>query len=439
MLFRNDIVTCSRDVVCEQVGEPMTNFLTIDNFDFKGKTVLVRVDFNSPVNPETKKILDDTRIIVHGETTLKELSDKGAKIVILTHQGRPERLDFISLIQHTEILSKTLNKPVKYIDDLYGEKAKKEIKKLKNGEILVLENVRIYPDEQKIGSLEEHAKTELVKNLAPLADLFVNDAFSVAHRAHVSIIGFNSVLPSLAGRIMERESKILSQILKHHEKPCEFILGGAKANARVKLINYILKNGLATYILTGGLIGHLFLIAIGFDLGKPNMEFLKNQGYLNLISDLKLLVNSYPEKIKVPTDLAISIGRKRKEIDVKKLPTEHYIFDIGTETIKEYNRIVDKARSIIMSGPMGVYEREKFRKGTKKVFEAVAASSAFSLVGGGHTIAAVREFGLVDKMRYTTTAGGALMEFLMGKQLPGLKALEESARSYRKTTHVSVG
>jgi len=405
----------------------MPKFLTIDDYEFEGKTVLVRVDFNSPVDPETKKVLDDTRIRAHGETTIRELSEKGARVVILSHQGRPGEPDFISLKQHAEILGGIIGKPVKYVDDLYGEKAQKAIKELKKGEILVLKNVRTFAGEQKKGTPEEHAKTEVVQNLAPFADIFVNDAFSAAHRAHVSVVGFTAVLPSVAGRIMERELKALSRVLESPEKPCVFVLGGAKADDSLRISRYVLKNDIADFVLTGGVTGHLFLAAKGFDLGKPNMGLLEKQGVLNLVPGIKELMGSCPGKVKVPADLAIEIDGKRKEISVEELPTEHSIFDLGTETIKEYTRAISNAKSIVVSGPVGVYEREEFMKGTKGILEAVANSGAFSLLGGGHTVAAVGELGLADKMGYISTAGGALIEFLMGEKLPGVVALEEAA------------
>jgi len=405
----------------------MTRILTIDDFGFKGKTALVRVDFNSPIDPETKKILDDTRIRAHAQTTIKELSEKGAKIAILAHQGRPGDPDFTTLKQHAEVLGRILGKPVKYVDDLIGEKAQESIRRLKNGEILVLENVRTYPDEQKKGTSAEHARTELVRKLSPLADLFVNDAFSAAHRAHISIVGFTAVLPSVAGRIMERELKALSKVLEKPEKPCIFILGGAKADDSLKISRYVLKNNIANYVLTGGITGHLFLVAKGLDLGKPNIEILQKQGVLGLVPGIKELIDTYPRRVKAPSDLAIEFEGKRKEMSLGDLPTEHPIFDIGSKTIREYTKMITQAKSIVISGPVGVYERDEFLKGTKAVFEAIAASKAFSLVGGGHTVAAVEELGLGDKMGYISTAGGALIEFLMGEKLPGVVALEEAA------------
>ena len=405
----------------------MAKFLTMDDFNFKDKVVLVRVDFNSPVDPETKKVLDDTRIRAHGQTTIKELAEKGAKVVVLAHQGRPGEPDFIPLKQHAEILSRILGKPVKYVDDLYGEKARKAIRELKSGEILVLENTRTYTKERKKGTPEEHAKSEFIKSLAELADIFINDAFAAAHRAHASIVGFTAVLPSAAGRIMERELKALSRIMESPEKPCIFILGGAKADDSLKISQYVLKNNIADYILTGGLVGHLFLIATGIDLGEPNMKLLRKQGVLNLVPGIKELMESYPGRVKVPKDVAIEVDGKRREIPISDLPTEYPIYDIGSETIKEYSQLIKEAKSIVISGPPGVYEREEFAKGTRCLFEAVASSKAFSLVGGGHTVAAVEEFGFADKMSYISTAGGALIEFLMGEKLPGVVALEAAA------------
>lgn len=409
----------------------MQKFLTMDDFQFKGKTALVRVDFNSPIDPNTKKVLDDTRIRAHGETTIKELAEKGAKVVVLAHQGRPGDPDFTPLKQHAELLGKVLGKPVKYVDDIYGKKAQKAIKALKNGEILVLENVRNFPDEQKKGTPEEHAKTEFVRKLAPLADVFVSDAFAAAHRAHVSIVGFTAVLPSVAGRIMERELKALGRVLHSPEKPCVYILGGAKADDSLKISQYVLKNKIAHHVLTGGVVGHLFLAAKGVNLGKANMDFLEKKELMAFVPGIKELLATYSGKVEVPVDLAVDEGNGRKEIAVTNLPTNYPIYDIGANTIKKYGEIIGKAKSIVISGPMGVYENKEFLKGTKSVFEAVTSSKAFSLAGGGHTIAALEELGLAKKMGYVSTAGGALIEFLMGEQLPGVVALEKAAARVR--------
>ncbi len=371
--------------------------------------------------------MEDARIRAHAETTIRELAQKGAKIVILAHQGRKGDQDFIPLKQHAEILSKILRKPVKYMDDLYGEKAKAAIKSLKSGEILVLENVRTFSCETKDGAPEEQAKTELVKNLAPLADLFVNDAFAAAHRAHVSIVGFTAVLPSVAGRIMERELKSLSRVLEKPEKPCVFIFGGAKADDSLEISRYVLDKNIATCVLTGGVVAQVFLAAKNVDLGKPNMDFLEKKELMGLVPGVRELIKKYPEKIRTPVDLAVDANGRRKEVSLNELPTSDSICDIGTKTVEDYARTIRAAKSIVISGPMGMYENSQFELGTKRILEEVAESKAFSLAGGGHTISAIEEFGLTKKISYVSTAGGALIEFLMGKKLLGVAALEQAA------------
>jgi phosphoglycerate kinase len=409
----------------------MAKYLTLDDVKVKDKVVLVRVDFNSPVDPESGKVLDDARIRAHGEITIKELAEKGAKVVILAHQGRKGDPDFIPLKQHAEILSKVLGNPVKYVDDVFGERAKNAIKNLKSGEVLVLENVRTYAAETKEGTPEEHAKTEHVQNLAPLANLFVNDAFAAAHRAHVSIIGFTPVLQSVAGRIMERELKSLGRVLETPEKPCVFILGGAKADDSLEISRYVLSNRIADFVLTGGVVGHVFLAAKGFNLGKPNMDFLEKKELMGLVPGIRELMQKYPDKIKIPEDIAVEVNGKRREIKADELPADYPIFDVGTKTVEDYAKIIKIAKSIVVSGPMGVFENSEFMFGTKRIFEEIANSKAFSLAGGGHTIAALQKLGLFDKISYVSTAGGALIEFLMGKKLPGVVALEKAAA--RKT------
>jgi phosphoglycerate kinase len=405
----------------------MAKYLTLDDVQVKDKVVLVRVDFNSEVDPETKKVASDVRIRAHAETTLTELAEKGAKVVVLAHQGRKGDPDFIPLKQHAEILGKILKCPVKYVDDVYGEKAQKAIKNLQSGEILVLDNVRRFDGETKKGTPKEHAKTVLVQNIAPLADLFVNDAFAAAHRAHVSMIGFTAVLPSVAGRIMERELKSLSKALDKPEKPCLFIMGGAKADDSLEISKYVLSNNIADYVLTGGVVSQVFLAAKGYSLGKPTMAFLEKKELTGLFPGIKELMQKYPNNILTPDDVALDMNGKRKEITVSALPTDHSIFDIGAKTIENYAKLISTAKSIVLSGPMGVYENPEFAVGTKKVFKAIADSKAFSLAGGGHTISALQEFGLSSRISYVSTAGGALVEFLMGKKLPGVAALEEAA------------
>jgi len=407
----------------------MAKYKTLDDFDVKNKVVLVRVDFNSEIDPATKKVTSDVRIRAHAESTLKELAEKGAKTVVLAHQGRKGDPDYTTLKQHTEILGNILKCPVKYVDDLFGEKAKAAIKNLQGGEILVLENVRSWDKETKSMTPEEASKTELVQNLAPLADLFVNDAFAAAHRAHVSMVGFTAVLPSAAGRIMERELKSLSKALEKPEHPCVYVMGGAKADDALEISKYVLDNSIADYVLVGGVTSQLFLAAKGVDLGKKTVDFLAKKELMQFVPGIKALLSKYPDKVILPSDVALDVAGKRKEIPVSKLPTEQSIFDIGKKTVDEFSALIAKSKSIVVSGPMGVYENKEFNYGTKGVFEAIANSKAFSLAGGGNTIAAIQEYGLSKKIGYISTAGGALIEFLMGKKLPGVVALETATKT----------
>ena len=406
----------------------MAKFLTMDDFNYEDKVVLLRVDFNSPIDPNTKEILDDTRIRSHSET-IAELSKKDAKVVILAHQGRPGDPDYSSLENHAKALSKILNKPVEYVDDIYGEKAKKAIEALKPGEILVLKNVRDYPEETKSKSPEEHAKSELVQKLAPLADFFVNDAFAAAHRGHASIVGFTVVLPTAAGRVMERELKALEKVTTARETPCLYVLGGAKADDSAAITEYVLSKGTADNVLTGGVIGHLFLYAKGYDIGETNRKYLEEKGFTTIIPKIQDLFKRFDGKIVLPDDLAVEVDGKRREIDVSELPTSYPIYDIGSKTVEKYASMLKKAKAIVVNGPMGVYENREFLKGTKGVFEAIAESKAFSVAGGGHTVGALDELGLQKRISYVSTGGGALMEYLTGKTLPGVDALEKAKRA----------
>jgi phosphoglycerate kinase len=407
----------------------MANYRTLDDFNVKDKVVIVRVDFNSEIDPTTMRVNSDVRIRAHAESTLKELAEKGAKTVVLAHQGRKGDPDYTSLKQHAEILAKILKCPVKYVDDVFGEKAKAAIKELKGGEILVLENVRSWDKETKSMSPLDASKTELVQNLAPLADIFVNDAFAAAHRGHVSMVGFTAVLPSAAGRIMERELKSLSKALETPEKPSVYVMGGAKADDSLEISKYVLSKAIADYVLTGGVTGQLFVAAKGVDLGKGNMGYLEKKELTGLIPGIKALEDQFGDKVMVPVDFALDLNGKRKEIPVSQLPTENSIMDIGAKTVEAYAKIITSAKSIVVSGPMGVYENKEFNYGTKKVFEAIATSNAFSLAGGGNTIAAINEYDLSKKIGYISTAGGALIEFLMGKKLPGVVALENAVQN----------
>ena len=252
-------------------------FNTIDDFDLEDKTVLVRIDVNSPVDPESGIILDDTRLRLHAQT-IKELSNKGAKVVILAHQSRPGKKDFTTLKQHAGALSDLLNLRVKYVDSLFSESAKKAIRDLKAHEILLLENVRFFSEESLSRTPLEQSKTHLVRELSPLIDYFVNDAFAAAHRSQASLVGFTINTPSAAGRVMEKELTVIQDALDNVEHPCVFLLGGMKPEDSIDVMENVLSNGTADSILTTGIVGNIVLWAAGVDIGEVNRDFIISRG-----------------------------------------------------------------------------------------------------------------------------------------------------------------
>ncbi|MEM1986322.1 MAG: phosphoglycerate kinase [Nitrososphaeria archaeon] len=399
-------------------------YKTLDDVNVKGKTVIVRVDFNSTVDPETKKLLDDERIKLHS-ITIKELADKGAKVLVLAHQGRPGDADFIGLGQHANRLKEILGRDVKFVEDVVGEKAVSAIKTLKDGEILLLDNVRSLQDEMAKKSIEEHANSMIVKVLAPLADLFVIDAFAAAHRAHASIVGFIPKLPTVLGRIMEKEIIAIDKVRSVENKPIVYVLGGSKVKEGVEISEYVLSNNRVDYILTGGLVAQLFLYAKGINLGEVNVKILKDKGLLDLVPKAKTLLDTFKEKIVTPKDLAVNSNGQRMEILTEELPTEYEISDIGSKTMEYFTRFLSNAKAVFLHGPMGVYEDSKFIEGTRTVFKAAVEAKAFTVAGGGHTIAALSRLGLYDKVSYVSSGGGALLEALMGKKLPVIEAIEK--------------
>jgi len=402
----------------------MKEFNTLDDFELENKTVLLRVDFNMPLDKKTLEILDNSRI-ERALPTIKELVEKHAKTVILAHQGRQGSWDFINLEKHAKALEKLLGKEVKYIDDVYGEKAQDAIKNLQKSEVLLLGNVRKFSGEIEKKSAEEHAQSELVQNLYPLLDLFVNDAFAAAHRPQCSLIGFTAVLPSCAGRLMEKELTTLGEIVKNPAKPSVFLFGGAKFSDVIKTIDRVLQDKTADKIILTGLPANAFLKAEGVNLGSPNEEMLAKEGTPENYDEIKKLIEKYKSSIYLPSDFAQEANTERSEIDVSELPTKYNLYDIGEKSIKNFKGILSDAKTVFLSGPCGVFENPVFMKGTKEIFTYVANSDVFSIVGGGHTVAAVEQLGLNNKISHISTGGGSLEKFMMGEKLPVVEALKK--------------
>ncbi len=399
-------------------------YFTMDDFPLRGKTVFVRVDINSPLDPESGSILDYSRFEAHLHT-LREL--KNSKVVIIAHQSRPGKRDFVSLRAHAKVFSRLLRRNVRFVEDLFGEHARREIEHMKNGEFILLENTRFYAEEYCLKK-GDPAKTHIVKNLAPLGDYFINDAFAAAHRAQPSLVGFARSMPMLAGRLMDREIRMLSKFMEMKERPKIAVFGGAKAEDSIKVMKSFLKDNIVDKVLTGGVVAYFFLLAQGYELGAKNMEFLNKEfgDYTYYVKEARTLLNEYGDKIEIPIDVVINYNGARKALRIDELPTAHPIYDIGLDTAVKYMNIADKAKGIVLNGPMGVFEIPEFEVGTFEVYRGIAESPAFKVAGGGHTIAALEKYGMKNRFEHVSTGGGSLITFLSGGDMPVLNALTDS-------------
>ncbi len=407
----------------------MFDFNTLDDFDFKNKSVLFRADINCPLNKETLEIEDGNRV-QQTMPTLKELLSKGAKVTILSHQGRPGEWDFTPLNCHAKMIERMLGQKVKYVDDVCGPVAIEAIRSLSPGEVIVLKNVRDLPCEMEKRTAEEHAKTELVTKLAPLFDIYVNDAFGASHRAQASLTGFTAVLPSAAGRLMERELKALKTVFENPARPAVFVFGGSKFGETVRMVERILAKRIADWVILVGVAGNAFLMARGVKLGSPTENMIGKEITPEALEAARKLLAEKGERILIPFDVAIEVDCYRRDIMVGDLPQEYPILDIGRGSMEKFAKVISHAGTVFISGPAGVTEKDVFSQGTREIMQATTYSKAFSVIGGGHTVAAAEHFGFFNKFSYVSTGGGALETYLLGKPLPVVEALK--AAKYRK-------
>ncbi len=409
---------------------------TLDAIDVKGKTVLLRVDINQPVDKATDTLKDITRVKASVKT-INELSEKGAKLVIMAHQGSDiEYKNFYTTRPHAKVLSELLGKEVKFVEDVVGPTALNMIKELKAGEILLLDNVRFVSEEQTLFELklkltrEEQSKTLLVQKLAPLADYYVCDAFAASHRDQPSLCGFEEIVPSAMGRLFEEEYCVIAGLMEAPERPCVFVLGGAKIGDAFMMMNTVLKAGIADKILTGGLVGQVLQAAKGIDIGKPSLDFIIKKGYGEFIEKSKETLEQYGDKIEIPVDAAYEKDGKRCECTVEQFPVQESLLDIGTKTANKYADIIRNAKTVFVNGPVGVFEMDATELGTKVVWDALADTEAYTVIGGGDSITATNKYGYADKISYICTGGGALIRFLSGEELPVVAALRHSAKTH---------
>ncbi len=392
------------------------NKKSIQDVDVQGKRVLVRVDFNVPVD-ENRKVTDDTRIRA-ALPTIKYLTGKGAKVILVSHFGRPKGQvnDKYRLDPVVGRLSELLGQPVAKTGDCIGPEVQDAVGKLQPGDVLLLENVRFYPGEEKNDE-------GLAKDLASLADLYVNDAFGAAHRAHASTAGVAKFLPAVAGFLMQKEIEIMGKALKDPERPFVAIIGGAKVSDKIGVIENLL--GKVNSLIIGGGMANTFLKAQGYEVGKSLIEAEKVELAGSLINQAK----ERGVRLLLPVDViaaeAFSADAAHKVVDVNAIPAEWMALDIGPKTSEQYAGTVKAAKTIVWNGPMGVFELEAFAKGTEAVAKALAESGAITIVGGGDSVAAVEKVGVADKMTHISTGGGASLEFLEGKALPGVEALAD--------------
>jgi phosphoglycerate kinase len=411
-------------VPVEYRGRPLA---TLDDVEVEGKRVLVRFDLNSPVDPSTGRILDSSRI-EEAAKTLRELVERGAAVAILSHQGRPLEDDFISLEPHAEILSKAAGVYVEFVMDVIGAESARRLSQLRRGEVVLLDNSRIVSEDYLEAPPEVHARGLMVTRLSKFFDVYVNDAFSASHRSQASIVGFPLVMPGVAGRILEAELRALNTALRTCERPRIFVVGGAKLSDAVKLIDYLTSTGAADEVLTTGLVALMFLKAMGRRLPAQAEKLVEKKAGGSLRRALELVAEGRP--IKVPLDFMVEEGGRVYVADASSLRGSPK--DIGPSTIEYYRAKLSKARVIVMRGPAGVIEDPRFRAGTVELVKAALSSEAYVILGGGHFRAILREVGgeLKREGVHVSTGGGALLQYLSGRPLPGLEALAESASRF---------
>ena len=405
------------------------DYLTIDELDVKEKTVIVRVDVNSPLDKTTLEISNAARIKAI-EPTIRKLLDRKAKLVIIAHQSKKGEWDYCPLEKHVAVLNRELRLNVKFVPDIFGEKAKSAIKALKPGEALMLDNVRGWDGETAKKTPEEFSKSELVTNLAPLAQFFVNDAFAAAHRAQASLVGFPLVMPGAAGVLMDAEVSAMSRVFKSPARPFTVILGGAKFSDATALISHLLDNKIADRVILTGLVPMAFLKAQGKNLGKPTEDLLAKEP--DSVKQAAEILKKHPTAVVLPDGFAADDGGKRKEVSVGQLPVDLPLVDIDTASQVKFSKIIAESKSIFISGPAGLFEKAPFDQGTAAVLSAIAASGAFKVAGGGHTGSAIDKLGLRQRFDYVSTGGGALEEFILGKKLPGIETLKLSKAKFGK-------
>ncbi|MGQ8874776.1 phosphoglycerate kinase [Paenibacillus sp. TSA_86.1] len=391
------------------------NKKSVRDIELNGKRVFVRVDFNVPL--EDGKITDDKRIRAT-LPTINFLIEKGAKIILASHMGRPkgEVVESMRLTPAAERLSELLGKPVTKADDSVGEAVKAQIAAMNDGDVLLLENVRFHAGEEK-------NDPELAKQFAELADVFVNDAFGAAHRAHSSTEGIAHLLPAVSGLLMEKELEVLGKAISNPERPFTAIIGGSKVKDKIDVIDNLLN--IADNVIIGGGLSYTFMKAQGYEVGQSLLDESKLDVALGFIEKAKKLGKNFYLPVDIVISDDFSANANTRIVEVGDIPADWEGIDIGPKTREIYADVVKNSKLVVWNGPMGVFEIEPFSHGTRAVAEACATTSAYTVIGGGDSAAAAEKFKLADKMDHISTGGGASLEFMEGKVLPGVVALND--------------
>ena len=421
---------------------PTLPMRSLEDFDYRDKTVILRVDINSPIDPETRKITNENRINM-SLPTIRYLLDHKARIAMLSHQG--DTLDYQNLIplaEHAQKLSEKLDAPIDYIDDVAGPAAQRRIRNLKSGQAVLLGNLRYLAEE--VSTFENAVKlkprnmldTYLVRNLAPLADFYVNDAFAAAHRNAPSMTAFQEILPSAAGFLFFNEIEALTRVMENPQRPAVFILGGAKISDAFGMMRQVLTNGTADKILACGVTGIVMLMAKGYDLGNTQTKFITDRSLDAFIPPAREYLDAYPDRIVCPVDLAFEKNGKRMQLDIDELPCETLFPDIGEKSISLFREEIRTAGTLFVNGPPGMYENSLFESGTRAVFQEISRAGGYSVIGGGDSVTAATRYVDLESIDYICTAGGAMVRFLSGVELPLLKAMADSySRIYSADKH----
>jgi phosphoglycerate kinase len=393
--------------------------LTLEDVELEGKRVFLRVDINTPIHPETGKLMEQARL-EEAALTIRDLPK--SKVVVASHQGRVGRSDYTSLEAHAKVLQEILGRPVQFIPDVFGPKALSEIDSMSEGGVLVLDNLRFTAEENHEYKPADAEKTFLVRRIAAHIDACVLDAFSTAHRSSPTIVGFAELVPTSAGRTVGRELRMLDRIFAVEKGPYVTVLGGAKVSDRLEAIDALIANNRADKVLLSGVVGLVFLKAAGKLRGEIGID-----GEQKFAIKARQLMDEDPERFALPIDVAIKVDGARKEVEPTAIGSAAQVLDIGPKTVERYARFIKGAGTVFMSGPPGAFEYEEFSYGTEGLLRAMASSLGTTIISGGHLSTALRKYGIHDQIDHISTAGGALVQYLAGKRLPLIDALERAA------------